>query len=74
MATDLSSVLLLFEEVSLDAADVNTISSTYYGKILPADFGIWSMVEITNFNWHKNYSYPVGLEFQQLRKTFERSV
>ncbi len=39
-----------------------------------SDFAIWSRVEITNFDYHINFTEPSTSEFTQITKIIEKEV
>lgn len=41
---------------------------------LNLDFAIWSRIEITNFDYHINFTEPSAMEFKQVKKLLEREV
>ena len=36
------------------------------------DFSMWSIMELDNYIWHKNFSYPTTVNYKALKKEFEK--
>ena len=43
-------------------------------KILFIDFSIWSVFELDNYIWHKNFSFPTTVNYIKTTKEFEKEV
>ena len=39
-----------------------------------ADIPIWSVLELDNYVWHKNFTYPNTPNYKSLKKEFEKEV
>jgi hypothetical protein len=40
----------------------------------PLDFSIWSKVELSNFDFHINFTEPATEEFKRVKKLLENEV
>ena len=59
---------------SLDNITLENICYCSERSEAATDFSIWSKVELTNFDFHLNFTEPATIEFKQVQKLFEKEV
>ena len=53
---------------------IKTVFICLHTSLFFVDIPIWSVLELDNYVWHKNFSYPNTPNYKSLKKEFEKEV